>query len=353
MRTGWVLFLAFLASLGPAQQLTIGDRAPSLSDVRWLRGSYSLPAQQTYVVEFWASWCLPCRHAFAHLDNLAKSHPEVPFLAISSYEDDLAAADAYARTLPKCLSIGFDDQSRGRIGKAATDWMVASDEVHVPTTFLVQQGRIAWIGQPEELDVPLISVLEGHWNIATAKNSRRQSAKARAKQDGTLAILAKINRALKDQRKAEALKLCDEIEKLPPDPKNPDMPSAAILMRCMVAYKSRDTELFYKVLAEQADLLKDPDSLNGIAWFIVDPETSLKWRDKPLGLRLARKSVDLANRSKYNAIDTLAWALYQIGDYEGAVKTEEEAVSKCTSPKTKADLDLTLALFKKKLDTPH
>ena len=58
------LFLAalLLCSLGvQAATLGIGDPAPELKVAQWIKGSpvASLDPAQTYVVEFWATWCGP------------------------------------------------------------------------------------------------------------------------------------------------------------------------------------------------------------------------------------------------------------------------------------------------------
>lgn len=40
-------------------------------------------------------------------------------------------------------------------GKMAESWMLAAGERRIPVAFIVKDGRIAWIGQPMELDEPM------------------------------------------------------------------------------------------------------------------------------------------------------------------------------------------------------
>ena len=69
----------------PPPSVNIGDAAPPLRVRAWLKGN---PIQQfekgrIYVVEFWATWCHPCKVAMPHLSELAREYRnKVTFLGI-------------------------------------------------------------------------------------------------------------------------------------------------------------------------------------------------------------------------------------------------------------------------------
>jgi len=46
---------------------------------------------KTYVVEFWATWCGPCKATIPHLTKLQKEHPDVTFIGVSVFENDTSA----------------------------------------------------------------------------------------------------------------------------------------------------------------------------------------------------------------------------------------------------------------------
>src|SRR5437588_12539911 len=59
--------------------LSVGDPAPKLQVKEFVKGDpvKELEKGKVYVVEFWATWCGPCRATIPHLTELAKEHKDV------------------------------------------------------------------------------------------------------------------------------------------------------------------------------------------------------------------------------------------------------------------------------------
>src|SRR5580765_2092376 len=56
--------------------LKVGDEAPALKVAKWVKGKPVTLSEgkdkQIYVIEFWATWCPPCRQSIPHLTKIAR-----------------------------------------------------------------------------------------------------------------------------------------------------------------------------------------------------------------------------------------------------------------------------------------
>ena len=93
-------------------------------------------AGQVVLLDFWASWCGPCRKSFPFLEGMKSRYgPQgLAIVGLSLEEDDEAVA-AFLEEIPASFTIARDPS--GRAGEAF-------GVVAMPTTFLIDRdGRIA------------------------------------------------------------------------------------------------------------------------------------------------------------------------------------------------------------------
>src|SRR5262249_17044980 len=69
--------------------ITIGSPAPALKIAKWFKGTPvdTFKEGQVYVVEFWATWCGPCKTSIPHITELAKKDAgKATFIGVSVFE---------------------------------------------------------------------------------------------------------------------------------------------------------------------------------------------------------------------------------------------------------------------------
>ena len=68
---------------------------------------------QVVLLNFWASWCGPCRQEFPHLDDLQQKYGSLGFTVFGvNVEQDRASADKVLRDIPVTFPVLFDDNNQ-------------------------------------------------------------------------------------------------------------------------------------------------------------------------------------------------------------------------------------------------
>ena len=114
----------------------VGDRLPDLA-ASGLTGRISPTTNTVVLVDFWASWCAPCKRSFPELDKLEKEFGPRGFRVVAVCVDDKQAAmDAFLQARPVAFTTVWDAPRKGRVvEQAAIETM--------PTSFLVDRsGKI-------------------------------------------------------------------------------------------------------------------------------------------------------------------------------------------------------------------
>lgn len=190
MRT-YVKSLFLIASLlataiASASELEPGSPAPVLSIKTWYKGTpvKTFKHNKIYVVEFWATWCGPCRHSIPHVTELAKKFKDVTFIGVGVREDD------DGKNVKKFVA-EMGDKMNYNVGYSGNKtgmyltWMKATGQTFIPNAYIVRNNKILWIGHPLDMDQPLTDIKAGTFSVSAAK-STFQNAKVQAKLDADI-----------------------------------------------------------------------------------------------------------------------------------------------------------------------
>jgi thiol-disulfide isomerase/thioredoxin len=159
--------------------LRIGDPAPPIKYSKWIKGDpvSSFDGDQLYILEFWATWCGPCRAAMPHLSEVQKQYQgKISIIGVNIWEDK-KKGQPYENYLPivekfvkqnnenmeYALFVDNTDQHMGN------RWMKAAGQEGIPSTFIIKGGKIIWIGDPMALDTTLPKLLDGSYNMLAYK----------------------------------------------------------------------------------------------------------------------------------------------------------------------------------------
>ncbi len=142
----------------------LGDAAYPLAGLTWVKGDpVTIAPGNVYVVEFWATWCPPCRDSIPHLTELqAKYGDRVVFVGVSN--EDVATVKPFVANLGDQMAYTVAVDTAGKVGNG---YMTAFGQRGIPTAFIVDaEGRVVWLGHPMgDLETVLDRVLAGTYTI--------------------------------------------------------------------------------------------------------------------------------------------------------------------------------------------
>ncbi len=166
------------APVAAAPALKIGDATPEFKVGQWYKGGpVTLEADKAYIVECWATWCGPCVAAFPHLSELAKANEgKLTVIGVGVWEKKTPAeVQTFVDGQGDKMSYNVVADSENTI---ATKWLkAASEKMGIPTAFVVNKGKIAWIGHPATLEQKLLtSILDGTFDVAAAAKDAEKQA---------------------------------------------------------------------------------------------------------------------------------------------------------------------------------
>ena len=128
--------LAPLSKPAGAQTLKVGSPAPALSVRTWVKGAplERLEQGKMYVIEFWATWCGPCKVEIPHFVEFQRKYKDRGFTVIGLSVDDTLEqlkpfAEQYQMNYPVLLGIGNEaiQEAYGPIWGLPTAFVISRD----------------------------------------------------------------------------------------------------------------------------------------------------------------------------------------------------------------------------------
>ncbi|HRK21422.1 MAG TPA: TlpA disulfide reductase family protein, partial [Fimbriimonadaceae bacterium] len=138
------LAMTALATAAFAGELGVGMKAPPITVAKWVKGKpVKLGDGMVHVVEFWATWCGPCKTSIPHLTELQKKlKGKVNFTGVSIWEDPKATDNAHIEKVEDFVAewgkkMDYTVAADGFEGSMAKEWMEAAEGQGIPTAFII------------------------------------------------------------------------------------------------------------------------------------------------------------------------------------------------------------------------
>jgi len=271
---GLTAFSALAAKLGdPAAPLKIKD---------WVKGKAVdvKDGKSVYVVEFWATWCGPCKVSIPHLTEMQTKFKDKGVVFIGISDEPLATVKPFVEKMAAKMdyTVACDDERKSNEG-----YMQAYGRGGIPSAFVVsKEGKVVWAGHPMDgLESILEQVIEGKYDLTAA--AKKDEARA------ALDEYTQLSSAGDEKAPALGRKVLagsgDDVEKLV---------SFAFGIAANARNKNRDFALAEEALdrAEKTTGGKDSRILGTRA--VVRFESGKEEE----GLKLAKEAVESCNNSK-------------------------------------------------------
>lgn len=316
-------------SEAPAITLGIGSPAPPLALASWTKGEpfSAFEPGQIYVVEFWATWCGPCKVSMPHLSQLQTEMGEsVRFVGISdepeetvrSFLDSPYAASRNEEPSDKTwndvvqYSLARDDNR-----KTNAAYMQAAGQNGIPTAFVVgADGVIEWIGHPMAMDEPLAQIRSGSWDrtaaIAKMEEEKRAKVAMRTAQSA-------LRKAMATQDWNAAVTIMDDLITQFPD--NPQLKYGKLSYLSIAGRQAEADKLIDELVTSSWD---NADGLNELAWAMATKQLP---GPPELALKSAQRAVELTREENASHLDTLARVHFEQGRVDDALVWQRKAVA--------------------------
>ena len=303
-----VAVASMTASSHALGDLKVGSPAPDISVANWAQGGpVNLnSAGKTFVVEFWATWCGPCKRAIPHINELYQKYRSRGLVVVGISDEPLSKVKPFVTQMGPTMTynVGCDDER-----KTSTAWMEAAGQSGIPCAFIVREGKILWIGNPldERFDSVLITALTGRYNPELTRSAKP--------------TLDAANAAIRVKNYKDALKHFDAVIALDPA----FFGDVAVRKYKLLAVDANDPtsakawgEKMLEVYARDAQTL-------GELALAISKDDSIKTRDFELAVRMADAAGAVAPKGDAATLALRAEVLACAGKFAEAKELQYEA----------------------------
>ncbi|MCX5664444.1 MAG: TlpA disulfide reductase family protein, partial [Planctomycetota bacterium] len=304
--------LALLA-LAPIPQepptLVVGSIAPPIDSLELVQGEF-VSNPKVRVVEFWATWCGPCKQSIPHINELYQSQQPNGLEVIGVSDETRAKVEPFVRKQGSQMSYTVALDSGKKVSSA---YMQAAGQNGIPCAFVIgQNNKIVYIGHPmdPEFTNAVKLSLTGRYDPKLSKQAAP--------------LLDAARNAIKAKNFKDGYRRFDEVIAL-----DPMIFSDIALEKYRVMLNEEKNTAGAKNYAKEMSnafvAAGDTVALRDLALTLSsDPRVSIY--DNDLALVAAEAMLKSSSSSDPSANATLASVHYARGDFAKAVEAQKKAM---------------------------
>ncbi len=323
-----VIFTLLSSVVQHANALEIGDDAPEIAIEKWInRGPIKIKerdGEKIYVVEFWATWCPPCRESIPHLSKLQTKYKENGVEIIGITNESIEVVEEFAGKAGFTYNVGVDKSSfigNDKLKLNQTNTLYRNGENGIPHAYVIgKDGKIAWYGHPME-EMEMDTVIE---QIIEDKFDRKKAAKI-------CLLRKKMNEAKYARDIKNLIKIANKILGVIPNDKR-----AFGTLSQLYLYEE-DPKSYKKLCGTLVDAGSKNSKMLSFASEAMLTNNDLRFRDINIALKAAKSANQIGDNPQ--TLELLGRIYFELGHIDKAIMYLEKALSKADDEYDKEKLE--------------